>query len=512
LGSTLFHVVMLLAISAVILSPVGNEPRDRDEFGVAPLESMELAMGDEEELIEMPAEEGPASLGPFAAGNQISLPGERAGSVGNVQQGPVNAGAYVPRPGQEEVSPFAPADEFGVGGIASELEALSNPLASRGGGLEGRKFENRYGLALAGGGSKESEAAVEAGLAWMAEHQLKNGGWNFDLEKKCPQCAGYCRNSGTYTSTTAATGLALLSFLGAGYTHKEGKYQEVVARGLYYLEERMTVTSHGGDLRDSQSAPEATALVDGAGRLQLLSPLRRDTMYSHGIATLALTEAYAMTGDSSLRKPAEEAVKFIVNAQYDDGGWRYPPKWEYPGPGDVTVTGWQLMALKSGLLAGIDVPYEVWMKAAEFLDGLQEEGGAKYQYVRGERGTAATAAVGLLCRMIGGWPKEHRPLQKGASAIGALSPSQENMYFNYYASQVLHHLGGRTWERWNPRMRDYLVNTQQTNGHEQGSWYFPEAHSTPGGRLYTTAMAIMTLEVYYRYMPLYKEPFIGRAP
>ncbi len=163
-------------------------------------------------------------------------------------------------------------------------------------------------------------------------------------------------------------------------------------------------------------------------------------------------------------------------------------------------------------MAGIEVPYEVWIKAGEFLDSLQEEGGAKYQYVRGERGTAATTAVGLLCRMIGGWPREHRPLQKGTATIGALLPPQQNMYFNYYASQVLHHMGGRLWERWNPKMRDYLVDSQGTEGHETGSWYFAEPHSTPGGRLYTTAMAIMTLEVYYRYMPLYKEPFVSRAP
>jgi hypothetical protein len=86
------------------------------------------------------------------------------------------------------------------------------------------------------------------------------------------------------------------------------------------------------------------------------------------------------------------------------------------------------------------------------------------------------------------------------------------MYFIYYASQVLHHLGGRHWEKWNPRMREYLVHSQATKGHEAGSWYFDEPHSTPGGRLYTTTMAIMTLEVYYRYMPLYGESFVERGP
>jgi len=86
------------------------------------------------------------------------------------------------------------------------------------------------------------------------------------------------------------------------------------------------------------------------------------------------------------------------------------------------------------------------------------------------------------------------------------------MYFNYYASVILHHFGGKDWERWNVRMREYLIETQANKGHESGSWFFAEKHSRQGGRLYTTAMAIMTLEVYYRYMPLYQSEFIDRSP
>jgi hypothetical protein len=235
-------------------------------------------------------------------------------------------------------------------------------------------------------------------------------------------------------------------------------------------------------------------------------------MYSHGIAALAITEAYAMTKDRGLREPAEQAIKFIVSSQYDDGGWRYSPGFEGPPPGDTTVTTWQVVALKSASLAGIDVPYDVWARIEGFLDGVQEDGGSRYVYMIGRPDTNATTAAGLLCRMIGGWPRDHRPLMQGVMRLGAEQPERNNMYFNYYASQVLHHVGGAQWERWNPRMRDYLVDTQATDGHEVGSWYFAESHSTPGGRLYTTAMATMTLEVYYRYMPLYKHAFVDRAP
>ena len=86
------------------------------------------------------------------------------------------------------------------------------------------------------------------------------------------------------------------------------------------------------------------------------------------------------------------------------------------------------------------------------------------------------------------------------------------MYFIYYASQVLHHLGGTRLGKVESAVREYLIETHVLEGHETGSWYISEAHSSAGGRLYTTTMAIMSLEVYYRYMPIYGEPFVGRAP
>jgi hypothetical protein len=502
LSSTIIHAVALVLLSMIWMTAPQRELLWLTGDFEPTSDDMEL------DFDALPIETSEPSLTPVDAGREIALPGDETGAIGNVRLAPPNPRG--PGSGGDAPAALAPVGESAAGAFAAELAALSNPLAQRGGGLEGRTLENRLAAALSGGGTHESEAAVEAGLAWLAEHQFEDGAWRFDLEKH-PRCAGYCRNSGTNTSSTAATGLALLSFLGAGYTHKEGKYQEVVDDGLYYLVSHMNITSRGGDLRDGQAAPEAQIGLGFGGRANL-PRFQRDTMYAHGIAALAITEAYAMTHDRTLRQPAEDAAQFIVNAQYDDGGWRYNPKWENQGPGDMTVTGWQLAALKSAVLAGIDVPYEVWIRASAFIDGLQEDGGARYTYVSGERGTPATTAIGLLSRMVGGWPRDAKPLLKGAVQISNLAPAQNNMYFNYYASQVLHHLGGPHWEKWNPKMREYLVGTQANEGHQTGSWYFSESHSTPGGRLYTTAMAVMTLEVYYRYMPLYSEPFVGRAP
>ncbi len=154
--------------------------------------------------------------------------------------------------------------------------AITTPT---GGGWEGRDPDARPRLARNSGGNKQSEAAVERGLRWLAAHQRADGSWSFDLTK--PPCNGLCRNSGTEASVTAATGLALLPFLGAGYTHKQGEHQAVVKRGLYALGAQALVTPHGIDLR-------------GGG-----------TMYAQGIAAIALCEAYGMTRDEALKEAAQ---------------------------------------------------------------------------------------------------------------------------------------------------------------------------------------------------------------
>lgn len=384
-------------------------------------------------------------------------------------------------------------------GSISSAEAIGNLMASRGGGLDGRSAANRRRLALGGGGTEDSESAVELGLAWLAAHQSPDGGWRFNLENN-PNCEGACRNSGFIESTTGSTGLALLCFLGAGYTQYEGPYQDVVADGIYYLVDQMMVTSQGGDLR-------GLTMLD---RLGEGSPVIRKSgdMYSHGIATLALCEAYALSGDKTLAQPAQEAIDFIVNAQHEQGGWRYEPG----EPGDTTVSGWQVTALKSALLSDLEVPREVWYRAAEFFDSVQDNRGATYSYQASLPTRSSTSAVGLLCRMLLGWPKDYAPLRRGLANIAEENPARSNMYFNYYATQTLHHLGGKGWKRWNPRMREHLIETQEKEGHERGSWFVREAWSDRGGRLYTTTLSILTLEVYYRYLPMYHDAFVDEAP
>lgn len=345
--------------------------------------------------------------------------------------------------------------------------------STTGSGLAGRGAAMRAEMVRKYGGTAGSEAAVANALRWIAAHQLPDGGWNFDHTLGPGQRLS--PNPGTLRdSRNAATAMALLPFLGAGQTHVEGEYKETVARGLTFL---IAQQKSNGSFHEPGGA-----------------------MYAHGLASIVLTEAYAMTQDPALAPPAQAAINFIVYAQDPvGGGWRYQPR----QAGDTSVVGWQLMALKSGNMGYLQVPGAVIAGASRFLDSVQTDGGAKYGYASPGAGPATTA-VGLLCRMYMGWKHDHPALQRGVEYLDKSGPSESNMYYNYYATQVMRHYGGEAWERWNSKMRDFLVKTQSTDGPAKGSWFIPGDHGAErGGRLYCTSMATMILEVYYRHMPIY---------
>ena len=228
-------------------------------------------------------------------------------------------------------------------------------------------------------------------------------------------------------------------------------------------------------------------------------------MYAHALATIALADAYALTGDETLRDPAQRAVNYLVAAQHRAGGWRYKPGER----GDLSVTGWQLMALHSARAAGLRVEMSTLVRASDFLDQVQtDRTGATYAYLPGRRASPAMTAEGLLSRVYLGWKQDEPGLRTGVRELVRRHPvnlRDVNIYYWYYATQLLHHWGGREWREWNETMADALVTTQVRTGHAAGSWDPDTPHGGQGGRLYMTVLATCTLEVYYRHAPLFRK-------
>jgi len=351
--------------------------------------------------------------------------------------------------------------------------------------LEGRTPKNRAITGERNGATPASEASVEAALAYLARHQRNNGSWTVRLDEE--PCSGQCDHGGFEKDPheIAATGLALLCFLGAGHTMHTGEYSEQVSRGVYFLVQNLKIHS---------------------GRGTWLTTVAKSEMYEHGIATLALCEALAMTGDAELRDTCQAAITHIIYAQHTDGGWDYHPK----SPGDLSIVGWQVMALKSAVSAKLAVNAET-VRGIDLFLRQHSKGEFMFVYRNGLKPSASMTAIGTLMRIFRGWSKTDPAMIKAIDYLAKEGPSSSDVYYNYYATQVLFHHHGKSWKDWNERMREYLVNSQEKNGHMAGSWWFLTDPKNPasvianqtGGRLYVTAMCCLTLEVYYRYLPVY---------
>ena len=387
----------------------------------------------------------------------------------------------------EVVSPLPKAAESVI--EPSELVKSFTPVSGQEvmaiqlpkGGIYRRDAAARVSLGAKYGATPESEDAVEAALRWLAAHQQRDGSWSFDLSQE--PCNGQCRNSHNDESlprpATAATGLALLAFLGAGYNHHEGKYQTQVQRGLYFLREEANEANAGYDLQGG-------------------------SMYGHGIAMLAISEAMAMTRylgkqDTDLFTLAQKGSQFTAAAQHSLGGWRYVPG----SPGDMTVTAWQVLSLISAQHGGVLLPTDSLARAERFVRGLSKPGAYSfgYQSIAAER---TTTAVGLCTLMYLGQTPHEEAFGKAMDQLAKRGPKLTDVYHDYYATLAMHHARHPAWQAWHVPLREHLVKTQSTKGHEAGSWHFADKNGDVGGRLYTTAMCAMTLEIYYRYLPLYQ--------
>ncbi len=317
------------------------------------------------------------------------------------------------------------------------------------------------------GGSERTETAVDRGLAYLAESQADDGRW--DLAK----------SGGTGGHDVAATSFALLAFYGRGERHdEECQYRQTVARGLEWLLAQQDRAS--GDLRGPNP--------------------QQNAMYDHGIASLAVVEAYGVTKDNALRTRAIAALEFITDSQHAEGGWRYQPGER----GDLSVTGWYLMALASAKMSGLPVPEETLAGAVKFLRSVSGgEHGGSYGYTDppGKRnsGRDGMNAVGYFCSLLVGASPNDATAFESARILNGSGVKDDDLYYLYYGTVAAYQNQGPLWRAWRDQMQPKLLRSQN----KDGSWNARGNHGGQMGRAIGTALTVLCLEAHYRYTPLY---------
>jgi hypothetical protein len=352
------------------------------------------------------------------------------------------------------------------------------------------------------------DGVILAALRWLARHQDPDGHWSTaGFDGRCPSAAA-CDGLGQAQFDVGVTGLSLLAFLGAGRTHRGGageEFTDTVRRGLHFL------------VREAQG-PDGNFGQPGFGQ----------HTYDHAIATLAVLEAWALTGDPQLRAPATRGLQYLARVRQPGGAWRYAafhPEMALR-PNDTSVTGWALLALTLGRDYGLPVDEAAIEDGLAFLDGMTDpqtgvtgyvqRGGRPAREAGAEAGWPAAesesmTAVALLCRIFAD-PNLERPgaleaVERAAEVVAALppvwddaQPGRRDYYFWYYGTTALFQVGGPRWQQWQAGLTHAIAEQQRPDGDAHGSW---DPQHDPwggqGGRVYATALQALTLEAFNRY-------------
>jgi hypothetical protein len=395
----------------------------------------------------------------------------------------------------------------------SEMGGQGAFMAIGAGGGAGGMFGSRSGggkkRALGHfGGSKASESAVDAALRWFKKHQGPDGQWALETyQNNCteaPKCEpGQCPWGTVAGANNGCTGYALLCYLGAGYDHRmPSKYRQTVQKGIDWLV--------------AQQKPDGSF-----GR-----------NYEQGIATMALAEAYAMTNDPALKDPAQRGVNVIMARQVKtDANDPYSAlAWDYQAANlqrtDASVTGWCVMALKSARAAGLDCGESMagvthWLKLVwqdsnptfATLDPYKDTSRIPYAWnpttkACDFRTDRDLTCVGALCAIFLGHHQGDIMLETMCNHIlnkQLPTGTPTNFYYVYYNTLTMFQMGGDRWEKWNRTVRDLLVGSQRKgDGCFDGSWNPADGKfiGFENGRILTTAYGCLSLEVYYRYLPV----------
>ena len=326
-----------------------------------------------------------------------------------------------------------------------------------------RRAARRYGM------PRGTDRDILAALRWLKKVQEEDGSWNGK------------RWGGSSAGPTASTGLALLAFLGYGCTDKEpAEFAATVKKAMNYL----------------VAAQDKSAAKKG---------WFGERMYGQGICTMALAEAYGMTRSRKVKEAAQNGLDYILRAQPADGGFGYT------GAGnDTSVTGFQIQAVKAAITCDLNVPKEARAKVENFLQRcVNADGSTSYAAAQspgaGGTGTPSMTAASLTGRLFMGHKRTDADVVAQAKWLAAdnyvaIGQEVNNLYSIYYLSLSMFNMGGAYWKNWNAVFNTALRAKQEKEGPEAGSWaHGGFKYGAHGGRVYTTAMACLALEVYWRY-------------
>ncbi len=393
---------------------------------------------------------------------------------------PPDAQMLTETPPEVEAPPSAQPEDLAALDISAEAQSpliMKGLFAGRSAGGRARslgEFNRRYGQA--------TEAAVIKALEWLKNHQLGDGSW---------EGTGGARNK------VAMTGLGLLCFLSHGETHTSERYGPTVDRAIKYLVSQQE---------------DNGAFKAGSGTGGGLNA------YANGIAAYAACEAYALTRIPSLRVVMEKAVSYIIAGMQDTGGYTYG--YAKNGRRDTSVAGWQAQAMKAAYIAGADVPglKEAMERCVNGFKMNYDAGSGKFRYApepgKDSGPTWACTAIGTLCLQLLG----HGNSDQVEGALKAMEPLRcdwtdpegvkRELYAWYYMTQAKFHKGKSTWENWNNSFAKVMIERQNADG----SWT-PQGEEERGyGPVYGTEFSALSLMVYYRFLPTYKEIKIDDAP
>jgi hypothetical protein len=316
----------------------------------------------------------------------------------------------------------------------------------------------------------ETDAAIRRALDHLRATQKPDGAWE----------------SGGFGKATSVTSLAVMAFLASGHVPGEdGPYREAVEKGVAYVV--------------GNQKPNG----------MLVSNTSHGPMYCHGISSLMLAEVVGMTPDPDLadrcRTALARAIELIVRAQEvkktgeHAGGWRYQPN-SYDS--DLSVSAWQVVALRGAKAAGCAVDDETIRRAIDYVKRCNVSGGGfSYQAGRGDANNPRTGA-GILSLELAGDHNAPESLA-GAEYLMKHPPQWTSDYFFYevyYCPNALFQLDDRYFQQYYPRLVSILLDKQEGDG----SWLSPNGNDRSGGRAYCTATAVLALAVEYRYLPIYQ--------